>query len=169
MEAIRIEKFKTLTGHNGAVYSCSLGSDTKTFYTSGNDGMIVEWKLDGTENGKMIARVSNSVYSLIAIKEMNRLIVGHNYEGIHIIDLKKRTETGSLKLTDSAIFDIKKYNHYLFIATGNGEIIVVDLKSMAVLKRAVISSASVRSLEIMDKVLFAGCNKNTISLIQVHH
>ena len=167
MVEFQVEKFKTLTGHNGAVYSCSLGSDTNTFYTSGNDGMIVEWKLDGTENGKMIARVSNSVYSLIPIWEINRLIVGQNYEGIHIIDLEKRTETGSLKLTDSAIFDIKKYNHHLFIATGNGEIIVVDLKSMDILKRVKISSASVRSLEIVDKLLFAGCSDNSIRIIDM--
>jgi len=167
MGAFQIEKIKTLTGHNGAVYSCSLGSDANTFYTSGNDGMIVEWKLDGTENGKMIARVTNSVYYIITIKDMNRLIVGHNYEGIHIIDLEKRTETGSLKLTDSAIFDIKKNNHHLFIATGNGEIVVVDLKSMDILKKVKISSVSVRSLEIAGKFLIAGCSDNSIRVFDM--
>ena len=167
MNTFQIEKFKTLAGHNGAVYPCSLGIDTNTFYTSGNDGMIVEWKLDGTENGKMIARVSNSVYSLITIEESARLIVGHNYEGIHIIDLVKRTETGSLKLTDSAIFDIKKNGNHLFIATGKGEIVVVDLRSMDILERIKVSSASVRSLEIADQFLIAGCSDNSIRVLDL--
>ena len=119
MAAFKIERFKTLTGHNGAVYGCSLGLEANTFYTSGNDGMIVEWKLDGEENGKMIARVSNSVYSLTTIRETGHLIVGHNYEGIHIIDLEKGIETGSLKLTDSAIFDLKKDNSLTRVACIN--------------------------------------------------
>jgi len=167
MTTFHIEKFKTLTGHNGAVYPCSLGIDMATFYTSGNDGMIVEWKLDGTENGKMIARVSNSVYSLLTIEESARLIVGHNYEGIHIIDLINRKETGSLKLTDSAIFDIKRKSQQLFIATGSGEIVVVDLREMAVLERIKVSSTSVRSLEVTDKFLIAGCSDNSIRVLDL--
>jgi len=167
MAAFKIERFKTLTGHNGAVYACSLGLEANTFYTSGNDGMIVEWKLDGGENGKMIARVSNSVYSLITIRETGHLIVGHNYEGIHIIDLEKGIETGSLKLTDSAIFDFKKDNNHLYIATGKGEIVIVDLRSMDILKRIKVSSASVRSLEKKDKWLMAGCSDNSIRIIDI--
>jgi WD40 repeat protein len=141
--------------------------EANTFYTSGNDGMIVEWKLDGEENGKMIARVSNSVYSLITIRETSRLIVGHNYEGIHIIDLEKGVETGSLKLTDSAIFDFKKDNNLLYIATGKGEIVIVDLRSMDIIRRIKVSSASVRSLEIKDKWLLAGCSDNSIRIIDI--
>jgi WD40 repeat protein len=167
MAAFKIERFKTLTGHNGAVYGCSLGLEANTFYTSGNDGMIVEWKLDGEENGKMIARVSNSVYSLTTIRETGHLIVGHNYEGIHIIDLEKGIETGSLKLTDSAIFDLKKDNNYLYIATGKGEIVIVDLRSMDIYRRIKVSSASVRSLEIKDNWLMAGCSDNSIRIIDI--
>ncbi len=167
MAAFKIERFKTLKGHNGAVYACSLGIDSNTFFTSGNDGMIVKWKLDGEDNGKMIARVSNSVYSLITIRETGHLIVGHNYEGIHIIDLEKGIETGSLKLTDSAIFDLKKDSNHLYIATGKGEIVIVDLRSMDILKRIKVSSASVRSLEIKDKWLLAGCSDNSIRIIDI--
>lgn len=167
MAAFKIDRFKTLKGHNGAVYACSLGMEANTFYTSGNDGMIVEWKLDGEENGKMIAKVSNSVYSMITIRETGHLIVGHNYEGIHIIDLDKGIETGSLKLTDSAIFDFKKAGNHLFIATGKGEIVVIDLRSMDIVQRIKASSASIRSLEIKDSWLMAGCSDNTIRMIDI--
>ena len=167
MATFQIDRFKTLTGHNGAVYGCSLGLEENTFYTSGNDGMIVKWNLDGDENGRMIARVSNSVYSLITIKETGHLIVGQNYEGMNIIDLEKGIETGSLKLTDSAIFDMKKNENHLYIATGSGEIIIVDLRSMNIIKRVKVSSKSVRSLEIKDNLLFAGCSDNTIRMLDL--
>ena len=92
MQTLGVEKFKTLTGHNGAIYAIAPGIIPDTFYSSGNDGMIVEWKLDGSEHGKMLAKVSNSVYAMSVIKETGHLIVGHNYEGIHIIDIDKGSE-----------------------------------------------------------------------------
>ena len=113
------------------------------------------------------SKVSNSVYSLITIRETGHLIVGHNYEGIHIIDLEKGIETGSLKLTDSAIFDFKKDSQYLYIATGKGEIVIVDLRLMDIFRRIKVSSESVRSLEIKDKWLFAGCSDNSIRMINM--
>jgi hypothetical protein len=167
MQTFEIEKFLTLTGHNGAVYAIAPGVSPDTFYSSGNDGMIVEWKLDGSENGKMIAKVSNSVYSLLNIKETGHLIVGHNYEGIHIIDTKTRQETGSLKLTDAAIFNMINYKKLLFVATGKGEIIVVDLTTMKIIRRLKISSANVRSLEIIKDQLIAGCSDNHIRVIGI--
>jgi len=165
MQAFEIEKYKTLTGHYGPVYAIIPGPGPDTFFSSGNDGMIVEWKLDGTEEGRMIARVSNSVYTLIFIPKTGRLIAGQNYDGIHIFDIKNRKETGSLKLTDAAIFEIKHYGHHLFIAMGRGEIIVVDLKSMKVAHKIKLSSENVRSLEIVRDMLIAGYSDNYIRIL----
>lgn len=167
MKSIAIEKFKTLTGHNAPVYAISLGLRSDHFYSSGNDGMIVEWKLDGTEDGRMLAKVSNSVYALKLIPNTGHLIAGQNYDGIHIIDLNKGKETGSLKLTDSAIFDIKDHKDHLFAATGNGEIVVVDLRSMNILKRIRLSSEKVRTLEIAGDVMIAGYSDNAIRVIRL--
>ena len=168
MQTLGVEKFKTLTGHNGAIYAIVPGIIPDTFYSSGNDGMIVEWKLDGSEHGKMLAKVSNSVYALSIIKETGHLIVGHNYEGIHIIDIDKGRETGSLKLTDSAIYQIINYKNHLFIATGNGEIIVLEMRSLKVLRRIKLSSMHVRSLEIVGDMLVAGYSDNSIRIINLN-
>jgi len=168
MQSLKIEKYKSLAGHRGSVYALSPGITPDTFYSSGNDGIIVEWKLNGDDNGKMLAKVSNSVYSLLTIKETGHLIVGHNYNGIHIIDIKNRNEIGSIKLTDSMIFDIKFHNDHLFIATGKGEIIVVELSSFKIIQRIVLSSMSVRSLEIMGESLIAGYSDNFIRIIGLH-
>jgi WD40 repeat protein len=165
IQPFEIEKFRTLTGHNGPVYAIALGNTPDTFYTSGNDGMIVEWKLDGTENGKMLAKVSHSVYTMLTIKETGHLIVGHNYEGIHIFDTKTKKETGSLQLTDSAIFDIKYHDKHLFVATGKGEIIVVDLENMNIINIIKLSPESVRSLEIVTGTLVAGYSDNYIRML----
>jgi WD40 repeat protein len=113
----------------------------------------------------MIAKVSNSVYSLATIRETGNLVIGNNYDGIHIIDIKKGKEIGSLRLTDSMIFDIKFYKNHLFIATGKGEIIVVDWKAFKVINRIVLSAQSVRSLEIFGDYLIAGYSDNCIRII----
>jgi WD40 repeat protein len=165
MPSFEIEKIRTLTGHNGPVYAITQIPGSDTFYSSGNDGMIVEWKLDGTDAGRMLARVSNSVYCLIFVSETGHLIAGHNYDGIHIFDLKEKKETGSLRMTDAAIFDIKKSGLHLFIATGKGEIKIVDLRSMKVIHTIKLSSANVRSLEIVGDSLVAGYSDNCIRII----
>jgi WD40 repeat protein len=169
MQSFKIEKFKTLTGHRGAVYALAPGITTDTFYSSGNDGIIVEWKLNGDENGTMLAKVSNSVYSIMTIKEPGYIVAGHNYDGIHIIDVKKRKEVISLNLTDSQIFDIKSHKGSLYIATGKGEIVIVDLKAFKILSRLSFSSKSVRTLEILGEYLIAGYSDNSIRIIDLNN
>lgn len=169
MQSLMIEKINTLTGHRGSVYALSPGIGTDRFYSSGNDGIIVEWNLNGTDDGKMLAKVSNSVFSLLTISEAGYLIVGHNYDGIHVIDVNKRKEIRSLSLTDSLIFDIKHHKGYLFIATGNGEIVIVELRTFKIIDRVAFSSMSVRSLEIIGENLIAGYSDNCIRIIDINN
>jgi len=169
MLSTKIEKLITLAGHRGSVYALSEGISTDTFYSSGNDGNIVEWKLNGDGNGKMLAKVSNSVYSMLTIKDAGYLIAGHNYDGIHIIDLKKGKEMRSLNLTSSPIFDMKFHNGYLFIATGNGDIVIVELESLKIIDRISFSSMAVRSMEIIGENLVAGYSDNFIRVIDLNN
>jgi WD40 repeat protein len=131
--------------------------------------MVVEWRMNGEEDGEMLAKVTNSVYALLTIHETDQLIVGHNYDGIHIIDLKARKETGSINLTDSQIFDIKYHRGVLWIATGNGEIVMVELKSFKIINRVSFSPKSVRCLEIIGDNLFAGYSDNCIRVIDLNN
>ncbi len=169
MSKIQVNKLHTLTGHNDCIYALVEGSDPRFFYTGAGDGMVVEWDLDQPEDGRLIARLPHSVYALAVDHERNQLIVGHNFEGIHVIDLTANKEIWSLKLTDQAIFDIKVYGSDILIGTGDGLLIVVDTVDRFVKKHVKLSSKSIRVMAIATekKQLAIGLSDHSIKILDL--
>ncbi len=121
---IEIQKKGTITGHRDSVYTIIPGPTPDVFFSGAGDGMVVQWDLNSPENGQLIAKVPNSVYALAY--QNGVLTVGHNYDGLHFIDVASRQEIGSIQLTDQAIFDIQGKGHLQFVATGNGTVFIFD-------------------------------------------
>ena len=151
MSKIQVNKSHTLTGHNDCIYALKEGADPRYFYTGAGDGLVVEWDLDHPKDGVLLARLPHSVYALEVDPKRNFLIVGHNYEGIHVIDLEEKMESWNLKLSSAAIFDLKVFGDELFVATGDGVLIVVDMQMRAVKRQVKLSSKSIRVLAIAPK------------------
>jgi len=131
MSPIQVKKIHTLSGHRDAVYTLEPTPNASRFFSGAGDGMIVLWDLNNPEEGELIARLNNSIYALHLLKN-NLLVVGHNYEGIHLLDWQTKKEVSSLQLTPAAIFDIKSSGNDLWVATGDGTLIVVDLLSLTI-------------------------------------
>jgi len=121
---IAIQKMGTITGHNDSVYTIVPGAQAAEFFSGAGAGMVVLWNLQSPENGQLVAKVPNSVYALAY--QNGVLTVGHNYDGLHFIDVATRQEIGSIQLTDQAIFDIQAKGNLLFVATGDGTVYVFD-------------------------------------------
>ncbi len=148
MTTTRIEKLHTLTGHRDCVYSIVGGHLPTDLFSAAGDGMVVKWDLEHPEEGERIAQLSNSIYALHFLSQTGLLIVGHNYEGIHLLDWKNKKEVASLNLGTAAIFDIQSYGDYGFIASGDGTVIVADFRSMTVRKRIAASEKNARTIAI---------------------
>lgn len=151
---VQIEKALTFKGHSDAVYALEKGKEPGKFYSSGGDGNVVEWNVNHTENGRLIAKISASVYSLCLIPNKNVLVVGQNYEGIHLIDIESRKQLGSLQLTNSAIFDIKCIKNLLLIATGEGKLFVVDLLTLKIVQTVIVSEKNLRNIHVLSEKHF---------------
>ncbi len=169
MSKIQVNKLHTLTGHNDCIYALAEGSDPRFFYTGSGDGMVVEWDLDRPKDGKLIARLPHSVYALAVDRERNQLIIGHNFEGIHVIDLVENKEIWSLQLTDQAIFDVKVFGSEIFVGTGDGVLVVVDTEGRAVKKRVKLSSKSIRVMAIATgrKHLALGLSDHSVKILDL--
>lgn len=169
MSKITVNKLHTLTGHNDCIYALTEGSDPRFFYTGAGDGMVVEWDLDRPKDGKLIAKLPHSVYALEVDKERNLLIIGNNFEGIHVIDLNENKEIWNLKLTDQAIFDLKVFGNELFVGTGDGVLIVVDMTERSIKKHIKLSSKSIRVLSIapVKRQLAVGLSDHTIKILDL--
>ena len=169
MSKIQVNKLHTLTGHNDCIYALKEGADPRYFYTGAGDGMVVEWDLDHPKDGVLLARLPHSVYALEVDPKRNFLIVGHNYEGIHVIDLEEKMESWNLKLSSAAIFDLKVFGDELFVGTGDGVLIVVDMQLRAVKRQVKLSSKSIRVLAIAPekKHLALGFSDHSIQVLDL--
>lgn len=169
MVKIQVNKLQTLTGHNDCIYALTEGSDPRFFYTGAGDGMVVEWDLDLPKDGKLIAKLPHSVYALTVDRERNLLVIGHNFEGIHVIDLNENKEIWNLKMTDQAIFDIKVFGNEIFVGTGDGVLAVIDVEERSVKKHIKLSSKSIRVMSIAaeKRQLALGLSDHSIKILDL--
>lgn len=169
MSKIQVNKLHTLTGHNDCIYALKEGADPRYFYTGAGDGMVVEWDLDNPKDGRLLARLPHSVYALEVDPKRSTLIVGHNYEGIHVIDLAEKKESWNLKLGAAAIFDLKVFGNELFVATGDGVLFVVDLEARAIKRHVKLAEKSIRVLAVapFKKQLALGFSDHSIQILDL--
>jgi len=145
---VQVEKRSTFTGHRDCVYTLEPAATPNLFFSAAGDGMVVQWDLARPDEGKLMARVPASVYALHYLPASRQLCIGQNFEGLHVVDPDSLREIKSLKLTSAAIFDLKSDDTNLFVATGDGVLIVVDQETFAVRKHLKASDKSVRCLAV---------------------
>ena len=145
---MKIEKIDTFAGHRDGVYALVKANTEHEFFSAAGDGQVVRWNLQKPDLGELIARVPASVYAIAFDHTRNQLWVAQNFEGIHLINPDTKEEINSIKITSSAIFDIKLHENNAFIGTNDGTIIVMDIVAFAVKKHLKASDKSVRSMAI---------------------
>jgi WD40 repeat protein len=148
MSNITITKGQQFLGHRDSVYTLQPGARDELFYSAGGDGMVVRWNFEHPDQGEVIATLSNSIYAMRVQPENNVAIVGHNYEGIHLIDLDGRREIGSMQLSKAAIFDIQSYGRFAFVASGDGSVRKIDLDDLTTKGAVFLSDKNARMIAL---------------------
>ncbi|MDB4835424.1 WD40 repeat domain-containing protein [Cyclobacteriaceae bacterium] len=154
---VSVNKLKTLQGHNDSVYA--LTQDHSTIYSSGGDGMVVAWEPHLNDDGKLLAKVPNSVYSLFV--DDSSLLIGHNYSGIHLVDLTQGKEVKNVHLGNHAIFSIAKFQEQYLVGLANGELVVLQ-QDLSIVKSIKVTNERIRSILVDGDTIFLGCSDNTI-------
>jgi WD40 repeat protein len=164
-----ITKLDTFGGHRDCVYALESGNEPGSFFSAAGDGQVVRWQLNRPDLGELIAQVPASVYALCYEPDCNRLWVGQNYEGIHLIDPSTKTETASVKLTTAAIFDIKIYRQTAIVALGDGVVVVIDTETLAVRKHLKASQQSARCVAInpVEREFAVGYSDNMVRIFDL--
>ncbi|MGB0523771.1 MAG: WD40 repeat domain-containing protein [Flammeovirgaceae bacterium] len=145
---VEVSKIGTFTGHRDSLYTIEPSGEQNHFFASGGDRMVVEWNLLKPNHGKLIARTENTIYALCFLSEKNQLLVGENTAGIHLIDVNSQAKVNSTKITEDAVFDIKHKAGKVFVALGDGEVVVLEVENLTTLKRLKHSSASARCIAL---------------------
>jgi len=131
MNKVTVTKLQALTGHNDSIYTL-VGIDESHFISGAGDGMVVLWDLKNPKNGHLLAKVPASVYALVYNPFRKQVVIGQNFEGIHFIDIASKTELKTLKVNKSAIFDIQYFGNKIVVASGSGEVYVVDWEANSI-------------------------------------
>lgn len=150
MAKVEVTKRNSFTGHREGVYALQPGAGTH-FYSAAGDGLVVQWDLSHPEEGELIARLPKSVYALLFLPAINQLIAAQNFSGIHLLDPVGKRELASLQLTTSYIFDLQLLGERLLVATGDGELITVDMPQWRVINRQRVSDKSLRAISVNEK------------------
>jgi WD40 repeat protein len=168
---IQVEKTATFTGHKDCIYAMTPIANSTRFISAGSDGLVAEWDLDKPNEGKMIAKVENTVYALCHLPETNQLLVGQNFEGIHLIDLEKKQESKSIKLTDQAIFDIQFCNGIIYVASGKGTVFLLDLETFSIKQKLQFTEEHARTIALNPnwKEFAVGYSDNLIRVFSIEN
>ncbi|HVD98040.1 MAG TPA: WD40 repeat domain-containing protein [Cytophagaceae bacterium] len=167
MSLIEVEKAATLTGHRDCIYSLEKAADEKTFFSAAGDGMVVLWNLADPENGHLIAKLENSVYALSYLPEKNQLLIGQNFNGVHLVDVASKKELRSAAITDSYIFDLITDPKRILAATGDGTLVVLSLEDLSTIAKLKLSDQSLRALALSPegRYLVVGGSDHTIRIL----
>jgi WD40 repeat protein len=151
MPNLEVVKSSTLTGHKDCIYTLERSDENSCFYSAGGDGMIVLWDLNSPDKGELVAKVEKSVYALHYLESKHSLLIGENFEGVHEIDLKEKKEIHSSKISSSYIFDIKSLGDRVYVASGDGNLIILDKEDLSTIAKIKLSDKSARCLAINEK------------------
>ena len=147
-----VTRIATLAGHRDAVYALTGGPASQVFSGSA-DGMVVGWDAaEPTRDGELLARVSNSVYALRHLPELNLLVLGHNFQGIQAIDLQKKDLAHATALPPVAIFEIvfSASRQRLYAGLADGTLAVLTVPDFRLEKLLRITDKSLRTLALRE-------------------
>jgi WD40 repeat protein len=148
MSKVQVQRLHSLSGHNDAIYTVQSSNVPNKFFSAGGDGVVALWDLNMPETGQLIARLPNSIYAMCYLNEGDLLIVGHNYEGIHVLDWQNKKEIGSLFVTKAAIFDIQPVGSRVLIADGDGTLTLADTDSLRIVRQIKAGEKSARTIAV---------------------
>jgi WD40 repeat protein len=147
MKVLTKNKF---TGHKDAIFSLGIDMGEDVFYSGAGDGYIVEWKLDGSGDGRLLCRVNRPVYCFCILKEMGLLLAGNASGNLHVIDLKKSSEIKNIEAHNLGLYDMKVSGNRLITAGGDGLVKIWNLDNLELLQNLNYSDKSARVIALKD-------------------
>ncbi len=145
---INAKRIINFSGHTGSIYALSLSPERPYIYTGGSDGMVIEWNEANPNEGRLVAKLTEPVYSIFFDSETNYLWIGAASGNLHIIDLQQKAELKLYTTHTKGIFDIKKWRGSIFVAGGDGSLSWYDVFKLDFEGKRQISDKSLRCLAI---------------------
>lgn len=143
---LHVEKIETYTGHRDAVYTVISGLTSGSFFSAGGDGQVVHWNTQSPDLGTRVANMSHSVYALWLDPYAKRLWIGHNFEGVVVIDLEDQTIWKSFPMGSVAIYALEGNKESVWAGDGHGRVLQWDRQTGDLIQVVQAGKERIRSL-----------------------
>lgn len=160
-----IENVKILQGHEGAVYKIVFDERENKLYSVGGEGWLVEWDVRQSENGVLLARVPDQVFSLAVSPDY--YFMGSFQGNFYVINRRERKIEFQQKVHKGGIFDIHWDQENIFTFGGDGRIIQWDIDNFNLIKSVQLSNQSLRTFTILEdrNEIAVGCSDTSIYIL----
>ncbi len=116
-----VTKIAQLTGHTGAIFAITEGGDEQHILSGAGDGWVVEWDLAQPDVGRLVAKVERNIFSLLFLKNQNKIIAGDMDGGVRFVDLAEPTLIRNVAHHGGkGCFDLKIIDNQLLTIGGDG-------------------------------------------------
>jgi len=130
--SLKITEAEVFAAHKDCVYALCRGREENQFYSSGADGMILQWTLENNELARVISKTGQPIYTLLYLADRNILVAGQKDGGIHFIDLTDSKVIKSVKVHTLPVFDlIELPGQGMLCASGDGSLSVWNLNDFS--------------------------------------
>jgi len=124
--------YKSFHGHTGGIRSIAFVPGKREFFTSGYDGKVLKWSLDGEDQSLQIVYSGTDIIEVLAVSpDASWLALGSSNAAIKMVSLKGNSPgyemTGHKGKLKSLIFSYD--GKYLYSASLDGKVLKWDLSA----------------------------------------
>jgi WD40 repeat protein len=153
-----------LKGHRDSLYSLSADRDDDHLLSAGGDGLIARWSLASDADATLVAKVANTVYSMLVIDD--QLLAGTRDGNIHLIDLVANRETKLFHWNKAAVFALQQFDGGWLSGHGDGRLLRWEAhgQDARIIAQHIQPDAPLRALANSGQLLAAAYSDNHIRL-----
>lgn len=160
-----IRHVKILQGHEGAIYKLHFDPENRKLYSTGGDGWLVEWDVDRSDDGVLIAKVPDKVFSLAVTPKY--FLLGSFLGNFYILDRGNLSVLHEERAHQQGIFSILAAGDSFYTFGGDGRILRWSNSSFEKLKDFPLTNKSIRvqALHPGGHILATGCSDGSIYIL----
>lgn len=160
-----IRHVKILQGHEGAIYKLHFDRNNDKLYSTGGDGWLVEWDVNHSDDGALIARVPDQVFALAVTPD--HYFMGSFQGNFYALDRETHSIVHQERAHRHGIFSILATGEALLTLGGDGKIIEWDPRSFDRVRELPLSAKSLRTqaLNPSENLMAVGASDGSIYIL----
>ncbi len=141
-------------GHGGSVSALAQAENEQSFFSAGEEGLIVRWQLAKPNEGEVILKLPGLI-SAIEFDVVKCLIYATvNHKGLFVIDAKLRRILKTVELPGTSFNTIGLGANHIVLSTTLEELLILDKLQFAIVHRLKTGIRSFSNFVIDESLLY---------------